>query len=171
MLRKERKENLVDIKSYALNSTPQMEEQINEIANSKAFKNDKIRIMPDGHAGKDNEFYFAPRMNKVTAGTTIYIDGTTCDVDYESRMIKDPNKIIESDYKHPLDIVMGVNHDYLVAIATLGKAVKADKCGSNCTTDIDWTQKVLHAHINAGCNGYFDVVVMPCVDRNKAKNE
>lgn len=29
-----------------------MEEQINEIANSKAFKNDKIRIMPDGHAGK-----------------------------------------------------------------------------------------------------------------------
>lgn len=50
----------MDIKSYALNSAPQMEEQINEIANSKAFKNDKIRIMPDGHAGNDNEFYFAP---------------------------------------------------------------------------------------------------------------
>lgn len=161
----------MDIKSYALNPTPRMEEQINEIANSKAFKNDKIRIMPDCHAGAGNEFYFAPRMNKVTAGTIIYIDGTTCDVDYEFRMIKDPNKIIESDYKHPLDIVMGVNPDYLVAIATLGKAVKADKCGSNGTTDIDLTQKVLHAHINAGCNGYFDVVVMPCVDRNKAKNE
>lgn len=126
---------------------------------------------PDGHEGNDNEFYFAPRMNKVPAGTAIYIDGTACDVDYESRMIKDPDKIIESDYKHPLDIVMGVNPEYLAAIAALGKAVKADKCGSNGTTDIDWTQKVLHAHINAGCNGYFDVIVMPCVDRNKAKKE
>ena len=110
-------------------------------------------------------------MNKVPAGTTIYIDGTACDVDYEYRMIKDPDKIIESDYKHPLDIVIDVNPEYLAAIATLCKVVKADKCGSNGTTDIDWTQKVLHAHINAGCNGYFDVVVMPCVDRNKAKKE
>lgn len=52
--RKKRKENAVDIKvkNYALNSTPQMEEQINEIANSEAFKNNRIRIMPDGHAGK-----------------------------------------------------------------------------------------------------------------------
>ena len=124
---------------------------------------------PDGNEGNDNEFYFAPRMDKIPAGTTIYIDGTACDVDYESKMIKDPDKIIESDYKHPIDIVMGVNPEYLAAIAALGKAVKADKCGSNGTTDIDWTQKVLHAHINAGCNGYFDVIVMPCADRTKAK--
>lgn len=137
-------------------------------------KDEYIAVRPadhDGHEGNDNEFYFAPRMNKVPAGTTIYIDGTACDVDYESRMIKDPDKIIESDYKHSLDIVMGVNPEYLAAIAALGKAVKADKCGSNGTTDIDWTQKVLHAHINAGWNGYFDVIVMPCVDRTKAKKE
>ena len=52
--KEKRKEKAVDIKNYALNSTPQMEDQINEIANSKAFKNDKIRIMPDGHADNDN---------------------------------------------------------------------------------------------------------------------
>ena len=54
---------------------------------------------PDGNEGNDNEFYFAPRMDKIPAGTTIYIDDTACDVDYESKMIKDPDKIIESDYK------------------------------------------------------------------------
>lgn len=123
---------------------------------------------PDGNEGNDNEFYFTPRMNKIPAGTTIHIDSTACDLDYESKMIKDPDKIIESDYKHPLDIVMGVNPDYLAAIAALGKAVKADKCGVNGTTDIDWTQKVLHAYINAGNNGYFDVIVVPCLDRTKA---
>lgn len=42
----------IKVKNYALNSTPQMEEQISEIANSEAFKNNRIRIMPDGHAGK-----------------------------------------------------------------------------------------------------------------------
>lgn len=43
---------MVDIKNYALNSTENMEEQIKEFANSEAYKNEKIRIMPDGHAGK-----------------------------------------------------------------------------------------------------------------------
>ena len=126
---------------------------------------------PDGNEGNDNEFYFTPRMDKVPAGATIYIDDIACDVDYESKMIKDPDNIIESEYKHPIDIVMGVNPDYLAAIAALGKAIRADKCGANGTTDIDWTQKVLHAHIDAGNNGYFDVIVMPYVDRTRTKKE
>jgi hypothetical protein len=132
---------------------------------------DKYEILDNTTGEKIEKFYFTPRMNKIPAGTTIYIDDTACDVDYESKMIKDPDNIIESEYKHPIDIVMGVNPDYFAAIAALGKAVKADKCSANGTTDIDWTQKVLHAHINAGCNGYFDIIVMPCVDRTKAKKE
>ena len=59
----------------------------------------------------------------------------------------------------------------LAAIVALGKAVKADKCDANGTTDIGWTQKVLHAHIDVGNNSYFDVTVMPRIDMTKAKKE
>ena len=43
---------MANVKNFALNSTENMEEQIKEFANSLAYKNEKIRIMPDGHAGK-----------------------------------------------------------------------------------------------------------------------
>ena len=122
---------------------------------------------------KLDRFFFTPRMDKIPAGTTIYIGGIGCDIDSHSQMITSENldKFFNDTWQHPIDMVMGVNPDYLAAIAALGKAVKADKCGANGTTDIDWTQKVLRAHINAGCNGYFDVIVMPCVDRTKTKKE
>lgn len=122
---------------------------------------------------KIEEFYFTPRMDKIAAGTTIFIDDTGIDIDRDSKMIPAENieKIMNDEYKHPIDIVLGVNPDYLAAIVALAKAVRSDKCGSNGTVDVDWTQKVLHAHINAGNNGYFDVIVMPCVDRTKAKKE
>lgn len=43
---------MTNIKNFAINSTPQMEEQIKEFTNSRAYQNQKIRIMPDGHSGK-----------------------------------------------------------------------------------------------------------------------
>lgn len=132
---------------------------------------EEYEILDNNTGKKIEKFFFIPRVDKVAAGTTIYFDDTALDIDRDSKTVSDPDKIMEGDYKHPLNIVLGVNPDYLAAIAALGKAVKADKCGANGTTDIDWTQKVLHAHINAGCNGYFDVIVMPCIDRTKAKKE
>lgn len=128
----------------------------------------------DNMTGKKiEEFYFTPRMNKIAAGTTIFIDSTSINIDCHSGMLQDENlnKMMNNEYKHPIDSVLGISPDYLAAIATLGKAVKADRCSSNGTVDIDWKQKTLHAHIDAGCNGYFDVIVMPCVDRTKAKKE
>ena len=62
---------------------------------------------------------------------------------------------------------MGVNPDYLSSIAALGKAVRADKCGVNGIVDLDWSQNILHAHIDAGNNGFFDVIVMPVLDKKK----
>lgn len=43
---------MADVKNFALNSTASLEEQIEKFANSVAFKHEKIRVMPDGHAGK-----------------------------------------------------------------------------------------------------------------------
>lgn len=132
---------------------------------------DEYEILDNSTSEKIEKFYFAPRMSKIPAGTTIYFDNTMLDIDRESQMIKDPDKLFNDEFKHPIDIVMGVNPDYLAAIAALGKAVRTDKCDSMGTVNIDWTQKVLHAHINAGDNGYFDVIVMPRIDRTKAKKE
>ena len=131
----------------------------------------EFEVIDNNTHEKLDQFFFTPHMDKVPAGTTVYIDSTTCDIDNHSQMITSENldKVFNDTWKHPIDVVMGVNPDYLAAIAALGKAVKADKCGSIGTVDIDWTQKVLHAHIDAGNNGYFDVVVMPRVDRTKAK--
>lgn len=124
---------------------------------------DEYEILDNSTGEKIEKFYFAPYTSKISAGTTIYFDDL--DIDRKSQMIKDVDKIFNDEFKHPLDIVMGVNPDYLAAIAALGKAIRADKCGSIGTTDIDWTHKVLHAHIDAGKNGYFDVMVMPRIDR------
>ena len=133
----------------------------------------EYEVLNNATGEKIKHFFFTPRMSKISAGTTIYIDDIALDIDCESKAIESANldKIMDDTYKHPIDIVLGVNPDYLAAIAALAKAIRADKCGSNGTTDIDWSQNILHAHINAGCNGYFDIVVMPYVDRTKAKKE
>lgn len=112
-----------------------------------------------------NAFYFAPRTHKVPAGTTIYIDSTMVDIDKDSVMLEDPDKVMDGTYKHPLDVIRGINPDYLAAIAALGKAVRTDKNGSSGTVDIDWESHILHAHIDAGDNGFFDVVIMPILNR------
>ena len=127
-------------------------------------------FLDNGTGEKIEKFYFTPRMSKIPAGTTIYFDDTMLNIDRESQMVKDVDKLFDDEFKHSIDIVMGVNPDYLAAIAALGKAVRTDKCGSIGTTDIDWTHKVLHAHIDAGKNGYFDVMVMPRVGTKKRGN-
>ena len=130
---------------------------------------DEYEILDSDTGKKIEKFFFTPRIDKVAAGTTIYFDDTALDIDRNSKTVSDPDKIMEGDYNHSLDIMMGVNPDYLAAIAALAKAVRTDKCGSNGTTNIDWTQKVLHAHIDAGKNGYFDIIVMPVMDTKKRK--
>lgn len=130
---------------------------------------EEYEVLDNSTGEKIDKFFFTPRVDKVAAGTTIYFDDAALDIDRDSKMVNDPDKIMEGDYKHPLDIIIGVNPDYLAAIAALAKAVRTDKCGSKGTTDIDWTQKVLHAHIDAGKNGYFDIIVMPMVDTKKRK--
>lgn len=126
---------------------------------------DEYEILDNSTGEKIEKFYFTPRMSKIPAGTTIYFSDISLDIDRESAIPKDVDKIMDGEYKHPLDIVMGVNPDYLAAIAALAKAVRADKCGSIGTTNLDWTQHVLHAHIDAGSNGYFDIVVMPRIHK------
>lgn len=128
---------------------------------------DEYEILDNGTGEKIEKFFFTPNMSKIPAGTTIYFSDISLDIDRESAMPKDIDKLFNDEFKHPLDIVMGVNPDYLAAIAALAKAVRADKCGSIGTTDIDWTHNVLHAHIDAGNNGYFDIVVMPRIDAKK----
>ena len=68
-----------------------------------------------------NAFYFTPRMSKVPAGTTIYIDSTMLDIDKDSAMLNDPDKVMDGTYKHPLSAISGINPDYLAAIAALGR--------------------------------------------------
>lgn len=131
---------------------------------------DEYEILDNKTGEKIEKFFFTPDMPKIPAGTTIYFSDISLDIDRESAMPKDVDKIMDGEYKHPLDVVMGVNPDYLAAIAALAKAVRADKCGSIGTTDIDWTHKVLHAHIDAGKNGHFDVIVMPRIDTKKKGN-
>lgn len=43
---------MANVKNFAVASTPGLEAQIEKFANSDAFKNETIRIMPDGHQGK-----------------------------------------------------------------------------------------------------------------------
>ena len=42
----------MDIKNFAINPEPELIEQIGKFSKAKAFRNCKIRIMADGHAGK-----------------------------------------------------------------------------------------------------------------------
>lgn len=115
---------------------------------------------------RTNSFYFTPR-DKIAASTPIYIGGNNIDVDVASMMMttEDLDAVMTDSQKFPKDRILGVNPDYLAAIANLGKAVRSDKCGTDGTVNIDWDQNMLHAYINAGCNGEFDIVVMPIVDK------
>ena len=114
-----------------------------------------------------DSFYFAPKMEKISSGTTIYIDKLSADIDSKS-MVPTSNildSVMEVSQKYPEDRILGINPDYLTAIANLGKAVRSDKCGSDGTVSIDWGQRKLHAFISAGHNGFFDVVVMPVIKK------
>lgn len=151
-------------------------------ANGKIYTTDSFAIccwtpaeeceILDGTTGEKIEsFFFTPRIDKVSAGSTIYIDSTAVDIDRKSLIPCSLDKVMNSSYDNPMDIVIGVNPDYLAAIAALGKAVRTDMRGFAVSVDLDWAQHVLHAHIDAGKNGYFDIVVMPQIDKNKVKKE
>lgn len=43
---------MADVKNFAVNPEPELIDEIDKFAASKAYKNCKIRVMPDGHAGK-----------------------------------------------------------------------------------------------------------------------
>ena len=133
---------------------------------------EKWEILDNTTGEKIESFFFTPRMDKVSAGSTIYIDSTAVDIDRKSLIPCNLDKIMNGSYdKHPMDIVTGIDPDYLAAIAALGKAVRTDRRDFAVSVDLDWAQHVLHAHIDAGKNGYFDIVVMPQIDKNKLKKE
>ena len=132
---------------------------------------EECEILDSTTGEKIESFFFTPRIDKVSAGSTIYIDSTAVDIDRKSLIPCSLDKIMNGSYDNPMDIVIGVNPDYLAAIAALGKAVRTDMRGFAVSVDLDWAQHVLHAHIDAGKNGYFDIVVMPQIDKNKVKKE
>lgn len=117
--------------------------------------------------GRIDSFYFIPNIKKIPSGTTIHIDELSAYIDSESKVPTSDtlDKVMEVSQKYPEDRILGINPDYLAAIANLGKAVRSDKCGSDGTVSIDWSQRKLHAFISAGCNGFFDIVVMPVVKK------
>ena len=43
---------MADIKNFALNSNELLEKQVEDLGNSVAYRNETIRVMPDGHPGK-----------------------------------------------------------------------------------------------------------------------
>ena len=43
---------MADVKNFAVNPEQELIDQIDKFAASKAYKDCKIRVMPDGHAGK-----------------------------------------------------------------------------------------------------------------------
>lgn len=116
----------MNIKNYALNSTPQMEEQIDEIANSKAFKNDKIRIMPDGHAGKSCVVGTTIKYSDKIVPNIVGVD-IACRVSLAELNIKRDN--ITDDFLRDLDEVI---HNYVPS----GKNVHNTLVNSG----IDYTQ-------------------------------
>ena len=166
-----------------IKTAPQLSDMF--FANGKVYTTDSFAIccwtpaeeceIFDSTTGEKIEsFFFTPRMDKVSAGSTIYIDSTAVDIDRKSLIPSPSNldKIMNGSYDHcPIDIVTGINPDYLAAIAALGKAVRTDRRGFAVSVDLDWVQHVLHAHIDAGKNGYFDIIVMPQIDKNKLKKE
>lgn len=79
----------------------------------------EYEVLNNAAGEKIEHFFFTPRMSKISAGTTIYIDDIALDIDCESKAIESANldKIMDDTYKHPIDIVLGVNPDYLAAIA------------------------------------------------------
>lgn len=124
-------------------------------------------VLDNSNGNIIEKFFFSPII-KVTAASKIYIDNTCIDISTESRMIDNPDRIVDDvQGDHPLNVIQGINPDYIAAIAALGKAVRADKCHSNGAIDFSWKGNVFNAHIDAGTNGYFDIVAMPQINKGK----
>ena len=47
---------MADVKNFAVNPEPELIKQIDKFANSEAYKDCTIRIMPDGHADCNRYF-------------------------------------------------------------------------------------------------------------------
>lgn len=132
---------------------------------------DKYEMLDNAIGKKIDKFFFAPYLDKITAAAVIGMDSGCIDIDTESQMPNDIDKLFNDNYPLPVDSIMGVNPNYLSMIAALGKAVKSDKCMSNGIVQLDWAHNVFHAHIDAGKKGFFDVIVMPVADMTKINKE
>ena len=55
---------------------------------------EEYEVLDNKTGEKIEGFYFWPRMDKVVAGTTIYIDDIGLGIDCESNMVQDPDKMI-----------------------------------------------------------------------------
>ena len=132
---------------------------------------DKYEVLDNITGKKIDKFFFIPHLDKIAAASVISIDSGHIDIDTESQMPNDIDKLFNDNFPLPVDSIMGVNPKYLSMIAALGKAVKSDKCMSEGTVQLDWANSVLHAHIDAGKKGSFDVVVMPIADMTKINKE
>lgn len=66
---------MADIKNFALNSNELLEEQIEELGDSVAYRNETIRVMPDGHPGKGavvgSTITFSDKITPYTVGVDI----------------------------------------------------------------------------------------------------
>lgn len=111
------------------------------------------------------EPFFFSATKKPTASQWLYVSAETCDIDIESVVPKNMDKLFDEPNFAAMrgeNRVPAINPTYLADIAALGKAVKGDKCGGDGSTILEWKNDTLVAHIYAGANGRFDVVVAPC---------
>ena len=63
-----------NIKNFALNKTPELLKQVAEIAASPAYAGQKIRIMPDAHAGKGSCVGFTSTFSDKICPNTVGVD-------------------------------------------------------------------------------------------------
>ena len=118
---------------------------------------------------------FHARVTSIPAGTTVYLDYLTCDIDLDKRAFalnvaklfdkeaaKEKYRDKDSKPGH-----MGIDIKYLAKVTALGKAIHADKCGSNGTPLFDpfCFEKggPMFMTINTATNGVFEVAVMPVI--------
>lgn len=92
---------MADIKNFALNSNELLEKQVEDLGNSVAYRDETIRIMPDGHPGKGavvgSTITFSDKVSPYTVGV---------DVCCRMSLFKLPRKFsVENDLKKLDEVV------------------------------------------------------------------
>lgn len=66
---------MADIKNFALNSNELLEKQVEDLGNSVAYRDETIRVMPDGHPGKGavvgSTITFSDKVSPYTVGVDV----------------------------------------------------------------------------------------------------